>query len=313
MRTLLFQASMPPAYWAESLRTGTHLFNLHPTKTLQNCTPHQALLGTPPTYDHLRVFGCRCYPNLFATMPNKLAPRSMECVLLGFPDNHKGYRCLDLSFNRVIISHHVVFDEQQFPFSRDSPAPLSAYDFLDDTDVDQVIHGALPVGPFGSAGPPVVSSGAGPAASSTTHGSLAPQPAKLPGHGTTSSQPRQGLESGAASPAGGCPNISLRLRESTHDDSNLVLHHQRLQQCLQLLQPQSLHQLHQCYQLRLPAPPPVSSLLLCAHQTRLLCMFLPLPTSTQCKPGQVWHQPTTTTLQPVHSFHKHQPTSQDIS
>lgn len=68
IRTLLFQASMPPAYWAESLRTATHLFNLHPTKTLQNRTPHQVLFGTPPTYDHLRVFGCRCYPNLSATM-----------------------------------------------------------------------------------------------------------------------------------------------------------------------------------------------------------------------------------------------------
>ena len=73
IRTLLFQASMPPAYWAESLRTATHLFNFYPTKTLQNCTPHQALFGTPPTYDHLCVFGCRCYPNIFATMPNKLA------------------------------------------------------------------------------------------------------------------------------------------------------------------------------------------------------------------------------------------------
>ena len=194
MRTLLFQASMPPAYWAESLRTATYLFNLHPTKTLQNRTPHQALFGTPPSYAHLRVFGCRCYPNLSATMPHKLAPRSTECVLLGFPDNHKGYRCLDLTTNRVITSRHVVFDEQQFPFTHDSPAPLSAYDFLDDTDVDPVISGGFPAVPSNSAGPPMASPGAGPVVPS------AAQPAAVPPHhqGTTSSQPRQGQGSGAA-------------------------------------------------------------------------------------------------------------------
>ena len=91
-------------------------------------------------------------------MPHKLAPRSMECVLLGFPDSHKGYRCLDLSTNRIIISRHVVFDDQQFPFSRNSPAPLSVYDFLDNTDVDQVILGALPAAVSGSAGPSVAPS-----------------------------------------------------------------------------------------------------------------------------------------------------------
>jgi len=64
----------------------------------------------------------------------------------------------------------VVFDEQQFPFSRDSPAPLSVYDFLDDTDVDQVIHAAS-----GSAGPPVVvSSGTGTATSTATYGGMPP-------------------------------------------------------------------------------------------------------------------------------------------
>jgi hypothetical protein len=86
-------------------------------------------------------------------MPHKLAPRSTECILFDFPDNHKGYHYLDFSTNQVIISRHVLFDEHQFPFSRNSPALLSVYDFLDDTDVDQVLPGALPAAIFGSAGP----------------------------------------------------------------------------------------------------------------------------------------------------------------
>jgi hypothetical protein len=78
--------------------------------------PHQLLLGTPPAYDHLRVFGSLCYPNQSATAANKLSPRSVACVFFGYSADHKGYRCYDPETRRVITSRHVVFDELQFPF-----------------------------------------------------------------------------------------------------------------------------------------------------------------------------------------------------
>jgi hypothetical protein len=53
VRSLLFQASMPPSYWVEALSTTTSLINILPTKTLGFSTPHLALLGTPPAYAHL--------------------------------------------------------------------------------------------------------------------------------------------------------------------------------------------------------------------------------------------------------------------
>ncbi|WVZ87055.1 hypothetical protein U9M48_033752 [Paspalum notatum var. saurae] len=76
MRTLLFQASLPARFWAESLHTATYLINRLPSTASPAPTPHHALFGTPPRYDHLRVFGCACYPNTSATAPHKLAPRS---------------------------------------------------------------------------------------------------------------------------------------------------------------------------------------------------------------------------------------------
>lgn len=93
--------------------------------------PHQALYGSPPSYTHLRSFGCRCYLNLSSMVPHKLAPRSTECIFLGYPKDHKGYRCLDLRSNKIIISRHVVFDELLFPFASSSSIPTS-YFFLDD-------------------------------------------------------------------------------------------------------------------------------------------------------------------------------------
>jgi histone deacetylase 1/2 len=116
IRSLLIHAGMPAQYWAEALNTATHLLNRRPCQTSGTATPYQLLLGAPPSYSELRVFGCLCYPNQSATVPHKLSPRSLPCVLLGYPADHRGYRCLDLQSRRVITSRHVVFDETQFPF-----------------------------------------------------------------------------------------------------------------------------------------------------------------------------------------------------
>ena len=114
---LLLQASMPPCYWADALNTATLLLNLRPTKKLSLITPHEVLHSTPPSYSHLCVFGCLCFPNTSATASHKLSPRSTRCVFIGYPREQKGYRCFDLSTRKVITSRHVIFDETIFLYT----------------------------------------------------------------------------------------------------------------------------------------------------------------------------------------------------
>jgi hypothetical protein len=128
IRTLLIQASLPGRYWAEGLHTAVYLLNRLPTKTTSAVCLHVALFGFAPSYEHLRVFGCACYPNIAATMPHKLAPLSTRCVFSGYSTDHKVYRCLDLSTNRLIVSRHVAFDEESF--SLDDSPNLTNLDFL---------------------------------------------------------------------------------------------------------------------------------------------------------------------------------------
>jgi hypothetical protein len=52
------------------------------------------MYGTAPSYAHLRVFGCACYPNTSATAPHKLSPRSTRCLFLGYSPDHKGIAAL---------------------------------------------------------------------------------------------------------------------------------------------------------------------------------------------------------------------------
>lgn len=117
LRTLLLQASLPSKFWAETLRTATLLINIRPTKTCPLYSPFESLFLSHPDYSSLRVFGCLCFPNTASTTQNKLAPRSLPCIHLGLSDDHKGYRCFDPSSGRVLVSRHVVFDENVFPYA----------------------------------------------------------------------------------------------------------------------------------------------------------------------------------------------------
>lgn len=82
----------------------------------QRSHPVSTLVMRPLAYEHLRVFACLCFPNQASTAPHKLAARSTPCILLGYPTDDHGYRCLDLHSRRVITSRHVIFDETRFPF-----------------------------------------------------------------------------------------------------------------------------------------------------------------------------------------------------
>jgi hypothetical protein len=128
IRTLLIQASLLGRYWAEGLHTATYLLKCLPITAIQAACPHLALLGSTPSYEHLCVFACTCYPNTTATAPHKLSPRSTWCVFQGYSADHKGYCCLDLLTNCLIVSQNVVFDEDNFPLS--SSPSLTDLDFL---------------------------------------------------------------------------------------------------------------------------------------------------------------------------------------
>jgi hypothetical protein len=145
IRSMLIQACFPPRFGVAALGTTTYLLNTLPIKTLAFSTPHLALFGQPPSYEHLRVFGCACYPNLSATAPHKLSPRSTLCVFLGYSPHHKGYLCFNRQSNRIIISCHVSFDETSFPFFEDSSPTRATFDFLDDTTNPVIVPFGLPL------------------------------------------------------------------------------------------------------------------------------------------------------------------------
>ncbi|KAI0509952.1 hypothetical protein KFK09_010552 [Dendrobium nobile] len=117
-RTMLLTASVPYVYWPDATITSVYLINRLPTPSLNNLSPIELFHKTKPNYSNLKIFGFECFPLNLSHSNHKLQPKSQSCIFLGYSDNYKGYKCLDPSTNKIIMSRHVTFNENVFPFSK---------------------------------------------------------------------------------------------------------------------------------------------------------------------------------------------------
>ncbi|GJY75602.1 retrovirus-related pol polyprotein from transposon TNT 1-94 [Tanacetum coccineum] len=114
--TLLAQACVPQRFWHYAFDTTIYLINRMPSRTSTHKSPFEHIFKRSPDYSFLRVFGCLCFPPLRPYNHHKMDFCSTPCVFLGYSPSHYGYRCLDISTERIYIARHVHFNEAQFAF-----------------------------------------------------------------------------------------------------------------------------------------------------------------------------------------------------
>ena len=121
VRVSLIEAHMPLSYWEHALTSAAYLINRVPSNTIDFRTPSQALIeaivasvgpNLPP-----HVFGCVAFVHLHKRQRNKLTPRALRCVFLGYAAYQKGYQCYHPPSKQMFVTMDVVFHEDSMYFS----------------------------------------------------------------------------------------------------------------------------------------------------------------------------------------------------
>ncbi|MBW0490980.1 hypothetical protein O181_030695, partial [Austropuccinia psidii MF-1] len=114
-RCLLLTSNLPNCYWAEAVNTATYIANSIPTPSRNNQSPHLLWTGVAPKNRMIRTFGWKVIFHVPRNLRNwKLAPTGEIGILLGIT-NESAYHILKISNNKVYISRHVTFFENNFP------------------------------------------------------------------------------------------------------------------------------------------------------------------------------------------------------
>ncbi|XP_070035325.1 uncharacterized protein [Nicotiana tomentosiformis] len=126
-RAVRFQAHIPPKYWGHCVLAAVHVINKMPSLVLNGVSPFQKVYNRQPSLEHLRVLGCLCYAKAVQER-DKLMPRAITAVMMGYAATQKGYVLLKLTNHCFFVNGDVIFQKTVFPFrhARSKYSPLSA-------------------------------------------------------------------------------------------------------------------------------------------------------------------------------------------
>jgi len=115
---MMIYMHVPKYLWADAVLSACHLINRMPSSILHgkisfSCLyPGKSIFSVPP-----HVFGCTYFVQDLSLGLDKLSPRSIKCVFVGYSRTQKGYRYYSPSTKKYFVSVDVTFFESVCYFS----------------------------------------------------------------------------------------------------------------------------------------------------------------------------------------------------
>ena len=110
----MLRMNVPKFLWTDAVLTIIYLINRMPSTPLggevpiRHLRPNTELFPLSP-----KVFGCVAFVQDLSPGLDKLSPRSIKCMFIGYSRTQRGYRCFHPPSRRYLVSADVTFFESQ--------------------------------------------------------------------------------------------------------------------------------------------------------------------------------------------------------
>lgn len=108
-RAMHIATGCPPNLQDEFYLTASHLHKCTLTKSLKDKTPHEAWTWWCPDYSYMHEISCKAFVLILVEHNQKIYACSIECILIGYAQNSKAYRCYEKKTRKIYETYHVKF------------------------------------------------------------------------------------------------------------------------------------------------------------------------------------------------------------
>ena len=133
VRSMMNRAVLPISFWGYALETAAFILNLIPTKKVSK-TPYVIWNDKSISLAYLKIWGYEAYVR--CETQDKLEPRSIRCLFVGYPANSFRYLFYDHNENKVFVSRRGVFLEKEFISKGVSGSHVDLEEIQDATDME---------------------------------------------------------------------------------------------------------------------------------------------------------------------------------
>ncbi|GJX42892.1 retrotransposon protein, putative, ty1-copia subclass [Tanacetum coccineum] len=125
-----------------SLETAARILNMVPTKKVEK-TPYEVWHGQAPKLSYLKVWGVEALVKRDTlTKPDKLEPRSIKCIFIGYPKETMGYSFYYPPENKILIARNAEFLENSL-INQEASGSLEDLEIIQEEDMHPSIDTSL--------------------------------------------------------------------------------------------------------------------------------------------------------------------------
>ncbi|GJQ93337.1 retrotransposon protein, putative, ty1-copia subclass [Tanacetum coccineum] len=142
VRSMMSQTTLPKSFWDYAFESVARILNMVPTKKVDK-TPYEVWHGQAPKLSYLKVWGCEALVKRDTlTKPDKLEPRSIKCIFVGYPKETMGYSFYYPPENKVFVARNVEFLENSL-IAQEASGSLEDLEIIQEEDTHPSLDTSL--------------------------------------------------------------------------------------------------------------------------------------------------------------------------